>query len=333
MDGDYLTSILGGNKTKAGNFFGFIRFIGVEDAKVLESKLNGTKCRKNTLEINIAKHVRKIPSKPHNNETAMALATDSLITVHMPSDLERWIKKSTLIGEARSMNHLDHMPTLISIHSEHCPKVKYAGGLMARISFNSTVSAGNFLSQENNGKHIFKWLKWGDTEVTKFERVAWVRIVGLPLKLWNESNFKAILAKYGKIVAPCDKIQDRMDLSVAKLSILTSEKRKLNEIVNAEVDGKPFTVGVVEYEDEPWFPFKFDDEEEPYESQSDVNSSSDEDYDGEDDKEYSDGAKSDADMKENEVEEGEIVAEEFDDEDDKEYTLTLLLVGAQTILG
>nr|KAJ0208013.1 hypothetical protein LSAT_V11C500256110 [Lactuca sativa] len=87
---------------------------------------------------------------------------------------------------------------------------------------------------------------------------------------------------------------------------------KLNEIVNVEVDGKSFTVGVVEYEDDPWFPFKFDDEREPYESQSDVNSSSDEEYEGEHIKDFSDGVQVDKAMNGNEVEEGEIVAEEFD---------------------
>lgn len=195
------------------------------------------------------------------------------LKLYCDSEMARWTSKSTLIGEAISMNHLGHMPTLISIHSEHSPKVKYAGGMIALTSFDSTVSVGNFLDQENNWKHIFKWLKWGDTEVTKFERVASVRIVGLPLKLCNESNFKVILAKFGKIAVPFDKIQDRMDLSVVKIGILTGEKTKLNKIVNVEVDGKAFTVGVVEYEDNPWFPFKFDVEGEPYESPSEVNSS------------------------------------------------------------
>lgn len=52
----------GGNKSKAGKKFGFIRFMGVKDVKALESKLNGTKCRMNMLDINVAKHEKKLPN-------------------------------------------------------------------------------------------------------------------------------------------------------------------------------------------------------------------------------------------------------------------------------
>lgn len=53
----------GGKKGVNGKCFGFIRFQGVEDTKEMESMLNGTKCRNNTLKINIAKHERKIPGQ------------------------------------------------------------------------------------------------------------------------------------------------------------------------------------------------------------------------------------------------------------------------------
>ncbi|KAI3790506.1 hypothetical protein L2E82_03597 [Cichorium intybus] len=50
------------------------------------------------------------------------------------------------------------------------------------------------------------------------------------------------------------------------------EKKKLNEIVQVEIEDRSFEVGVVEYEDEPWFPFVFENEKEPYESESDAKS-------------------------------------------------------------
>ncbi|CAH1437070.1 unnamed protein product [Lactuca virosa] len=40
--------------------FAFVRYINIEDAKKLEDKLQGIKCRNKTLEINISKHQRKV---------------------------------------------------------------------------------------------------------------------------------------------------------------------------------------------------------------------------------------------------------------------------------
>lgn len=50
----------GGRKGKNVKNFGFIRFRGVSDKKVLEAHLNGTICRNNKLEINIVRHERKV---------------------------------------------------------------------------------------------------------------------------------------------------------------------------------------------------------------------------------------------------------------------------------
>ncbi|CAI9269128.1 unnamed protein product [Lactuca saligna] len=54
----------GGHKGKNGKNYGFIRFLGVPDAKDLESKLNGVACRNNKFEINIARHSRKTYPPP-----------------------------------------------------------------------------------------------------------------------------------------------------------------------------------------------------------------------------------------------------------------------------
>ncbi|CAH1425847.1 unnamed protein product [Lactuca virosa] len=63
----------GGRKGKNGKNYGFIRFTGVHDIKDLETKLNGTKCRSNTQEVNIARHSRmeRRPSNYQVNKTTL----------------------------------------------------------------------------------------------------------------------------------------------------------------------------------------------------------------------------------------------------------------------
>ncbi|CAI9278586.1 unnamed protein product [Lactuca saligna] len=106
----------------------------------------------------------------------------------------------------------------------------------------------------------------------KFECVVSARIVGLPIKLWSESNFSAIVEKFGKIIILFDHIAERLDLSVVKIGILIEEKKKINEVIRVEVGAEIFDVGVVGYEDELWFPFKFEDGDQPYQSEPDDNS-------------------------------------------------------------
>ncbi|CAH1450968.1 unnamed protein product [Lactuca virosa] len=302
----------GGRKGKNGKNFGFIRFENVTDKKLLESKLNGIICRNYKLEINIARHERTeklqppsgvrrwsrthvpIPVKVRGGFTgeksyAEALSGGDKVKIllkNLPPNLApvrlvinenmvRWLKGSTLIGEVKSLDHLGHLPALLSIHCDMDMKVKYAGGMKAILEFGSSSKAKDFLSNEKNWKDIFNSIKLGGENDYKFDRVANVRIVGLPIRLWSEPNFSAIVEKFGKIIIPFDHIGDRMDLSVVKIGILTEEKKKINEVIKTEVGEETFDIGVVEYEDEPWFPFKFDDVDQPYQSEPEDNSDGD----------------------------------------------------------
>ncbi|CAH1420761.1 unnamed protein product [Lactuca virosa] len=215
--------------------------------------------------------------------------------------MKRMFSGKILTREVKTLDHLGHLPALISIHSEVGAKVKYAGGMKAIIEFDSSTLAKNFLNNENNWRGIFNYLKYGEDDEYNFERVACIRIVGLPIRLWCEENFSAIVHKFGKIIVPFDHIEDRLDLSVVKVGILTGMKKKINEVIRIEAEGKIFDFGVVEYEDEPWFPFKFENEDQPYESESNYATSEVEPDDDAEDEEGISNTWVD------EVEDGEIV--------------------------
>lgn len=197
----------------------------------------------------------------------------------------------------------------MSIHSDKVAEVKYHGGMMALLSFSSTVAAKEFLENKANWENMFRWLRMGE-EINdiQFERVAWIRIVGLPIKYWCEHNFSEIIRSFGRIIATFNDIKDRVDMSCVKIGILTRWKKKLNEEVKVVLKGITDTVGIVEYEDSPWFPFMFDKEKQPYVNEDD--SSDNEQTEDETDEEGSDeeGGISDTDM--SMPEEGEIIPDD-----------------------
>lgn len=110
------------------------------------------------------------------------------------------------------------------------------------------------------------------TFVPRYERIAWLKIIGVPFEFWDEENFSLIASRFGKVINPFDSISSRRDYSMGKVGILTTRKTWINEDVTIEVSNTKYKVGVVEYTDD-WSPFKpvpFDkveesnDEEEDY---------------------------------------------------------------------
>lgn len=52
-----------------------------------------------------------------------------------------------------------------------------------------------------------------------FERVAWIRIVGLLIQFWVKKNLEDIAGMFGRTITPYDDIPHCVDLSHAKIGI------------------------------------------------------------------------------------------------------------------
>ncbi|CAI9263777.1 unnamed protein product [Lactuca saligna] len=88
-----------------------------------------------------------------------------------------------------------------------------------------------------------------------YERVAGLKITGVPLYLWEENNFLIIANRYGNVINPFDGISNRRVCSMQKFGVLTSARRWINDEIIVNSNGHEFKVSVVEYTDD-WSPFK-----------------------------------------------------------------------------
>lgn len=95
----------------------------------------------------------------------------------------------TLVGEAHSLENLRKIPLFLRLGDEQAYGMKYLGGLMVGIRFRSPSDVSEFLSKKNIWNTWFKDFKHGNTINGKFDRLAWLKIVELPVSLWNEENF------------------------------------------------------------------------------------------------------------------------------------------------
>ncbi|CAH1421958.1 unnamed protein product [Lactuca virosa] len=157
---------------------------------------------------------------------------------------------------------------------------KYLGGLRMAIKFGHSREERKFLEDKNRWQDWFKWMILPDQHLLQYERrTAWIKILGLPLRLWEEENFTMIAGSLGKVIAPFNEISKRRDYSMGKVGILTSRTKWINEEVTIIADGKIIIVGVMEYTDD-WSPFRplpFDKvEEESDKDEIDVDEDDDE---------------------------------------------------------
>ncbi|KAL4582826.1 hypothetical protein LXL04_007387 [Taraxacum kok-saghyz] len=271
--GKLIDVYMGTKVGRNGQHYAFIRFVVVEDAGELERRMNGTNIRGRKLEVNIAKHERKAPPPPLLNTTrnpkpvlfpnsnqsrqGNSSLRDHRTFAEMEEETWHWLWKTSLIGKAKSLEHLGHMPKLLKSGKKIQMSIKYIGGLNVLIEFGCSMEAKEFLANGDRWKEYLRWLQWGEHTNHWHGRIAWIRIVGLPMNLWGERNFDAITKAFGRTIAPFDKFKTRVDLSHVKIGILIDRRTRINEKILVSINGEVLTIGVTEF-DEDWYPFKFD---------------------------------------------------------------------------
>ena len=132
------------------------------------------------------------PPRPQKQVAPICLSNDS--------PLRGWIKgKYTLIGVLHSFDHLEKAPYSIKNGDGSRCAIKYLGGLRIAVKFMNDMSREVFMK---GWVEWFKEIDSGDIAEFHYERIAWIKISGLPLEMWSEENFNAIVATYGYVVVP-----------------------------------------------------------------------------------------------------------------------------------
>ncbi|CAH1433515.1 unnamed protein product [Lactuca virosa] len=106
------------------------------------------------------------------------------------------MSKKTLIGEAHSFDHIVSLPTSLLMNDD----TKYFGGLCVALGLRTSVKANEFLEDNNRWKDWFKWMIRADQKEFPYERTTWLKILGLPLRFFDEENFSKIAERFDKVI-------------------------------------------------------------------------------------------------------------------------------------
>lgn len=274
-----------GRKDKGGTFFAFIRYAGHKDIDSLVPTLNQVRCGHSIVKVNIARYEKKSPPKQihppssyhprrmpvpiikrsniSTGKTFADVVTGSLGKSESVKTQEIQLKRSPmidscdstcLIGEVKELRLLNNIHALLNAEESIPARVHYAGGLKIILKFFQQGKAESFMADPQKWSSWIKWLKIGFVDDQTNDRLARIKILGIPLYLRSDENISEIACKFGKVLEVEGHNWHSVDLSSCFATILTNSWKFVNEEVVTIFSGKQFHVSVRECE-KKWEPF------------------------------------------------------------------------------
>ncbi|KAK9047902.1 hypothetical protein SSX86_033136 [Deinandra increscens subsp. villosa] len=270
-------------RDKGGNRFGFISMLDVKNREEMLKNLRGIRMGENKLWFNIARFVledgeiksdvpRQPPKKPQNHTTKAAEAAGPSLE---PSVTGAWSFKDMLMGKSldidnsvnafsslhgravvAKMVNVSELKKIYVFLNDICPgngKVQYLGGLDLLISFDEDSLAQNFLSTIKSMKESFSNVRIWEGQSLGFERVAWLKVQGLPLHLVTNEVINAVGDMFGKVVHSANREETDLDLSYEYVGVLVGDGKRISEEVTINCGNRKFRIWVVEEAGE-WIP-------------------------------------------------------------------------------
>ncbi|KAI3749679.1 hypothetical protein L2E82_20295 [Cichorium intybus] len=152
------------------------------------------------------------------------------------------------------------LPCHLNIGDGSLVCIKNVGGLNVALCFKNHSMAKEFLEDTDRWIEWFQWMVLGDSKDFGDDRIAWVNVMGLPMRLWSEDNLSSIIKPFRTIIVPSEDLEPHFNSSVIRVGILTRYRRWLNDEVAVSEGGRHFNIGVVEFE-RNWSPFSFKSDE------------------------------------------------------------------------
>ncbi|PWA83317.1 RNA-directed DNA polymerase, eukaryota [Artemisia annua] len=125
-------------------------------------------------------------------------------------------------------------------------EIIYIGGLSFLLKFVNSEEAKEFLSRVEVWSKWFSVLEVWEGQSLPFERIAWLKILGVPLNLAMNAVFDNIAGMFGKVVHASHISLDEGNISFVRVGVLVGEGEVVSDSVNLSWRDKSFKVWVIE---------------------------------------------------------------------------------------
>ncbi|KAJ0800193.1 hypothetical protein HanPI659440_Chr03g0100171 [Helianthus annuus] len=158
-----------------------------------------------------------------------------------------------LVGRVVNLETLVDFDKLLSIAKVSVANIQYMGGLSLLISFHDVEAAKKFLDSKVIWGPWFLRLEPWNGQTFPMERVAWLRIIGIPIHLFDPEVMVQIGEQFGKVLHSPKFVEEDSDVSVCSVAVLVGDVGRINGSVKLFWNNKSYRIWVEE-ELEVWVP-------------------------------------------------------------------------------
>ncbi|KAF5795151.1 hypothetical protein HanRHA438_Chr08g0347751 [Helianthus annuus] len=158
-----------------------------------------------------------------------------------------------LVGRVSDFKILISLRKLLKVNGYNRVEIKYLGGLRVGLVFEDVELLNYFKDTDVVWKGWFEQLEHWEGQSFDYERIAWLKIHGVPLHLCIDPVFNVIGSKFGKVIQDAQMDDDVGDLSVTCIGILCDKTARLHGNVDIAWNDRVFNVWVEEETGE-WIP-------------------------------------------------------------------------------
>ncbi|KAF5784853.1 putative RNA recognition motif domain, nucleotide-binding alpha-beta plait domain superfamily [Helianthus annuus] len=158
-----------------------------------------------------------------------------------------------VVGRVVDLETLVDIDRLLAVAKIIVANVQYIGGLSVLISFHEEESAKQFLNGKNIWGPWFSKLDLWKRQTLPFERVAWLKLTGVPLHLFDTDVLSQVGEVFVKVLHVPKEVEEDQDLSVVLVGVLVGQHKRILDEAVLSWKGRSFRVGIEE-DLEVWVP-------------------------------------------------------------------------------
>ncbi|KAF5814379.1 putative RNA recognition motif domain, nucleotide-binding alpha-beta plait domain superfamily [Helianthus annuus] len=151
-----------------------------------------------------------------------------------------------LVGTTVNLETLVDFDRLLSIAKVVVANVQYLGGMTLLISFHDKASAARFLESKSLWGPWFSRLDGWNGQSLPLERVAWLKLCGIPLHLFSSDVMSLVGGLFGKVLHVPKGVEEDQDLSVCRVGVLVGEVDRINVGVAVKWRNRSYKIRVEE---------------------------------------------------------------------------------------
>ncbi|KAF5822559.1 hypothetical protein HanXRQr2_Chr01g0028021 [Helianthus annuus] len=158
-----------------------------------------------------------------------------------------------LVGRTVDLETLVDFDKLLRIAKLSVANLQYLGGLSLLISFSDADSAKVFMDAKKVWGPWFSKLDYWSGQSLPLERVAWLKLCGIPLHLLDPVVLGLVGDSFGKLLHVPKLYEEDLDLSTVRVGVLVGSSGRIKEEVSLRWKDRSFRIWVEEDSD-VWVP-------------------------------------------------------------------------------